>query len=500
MQAVSADTQATECDVDALIVPYFPGREFEAATASLDQALGGALSFAREQGEVTGKFPERTLVRTLGRLPAPRVVLLGLGRPELLDGYRLRNALQFAARQTRGACRSLAVLVEPGLVSVLGGGAAVVAQAVAEGIGLGNYHVGQLKTGASLDQVEQLLVLGLGRSADLDSALARGARLAEAANAARILQWQPANQLTPTDFAEIATRLAAEHGLEIEVLEREDMERKGMGTLLSVARGSHQPPKLVALRYRSPGPVTDKVLALVGKGITFDTGGISLKPNPGMVTMKSDMSGAAAVLHALVTIADLGAAMDVMALAPLTENMPGGGATKPGDVVTAMNGRTVEINNTDAEGRLVLADALAYAIEKGATHLVDVATLTGSANVALGHPVTAAMGNDQSLLDQIRLAGERVGERVWQLPLYPEHDIALTCDIADIRNTSGISAAGTISGAIFLREFVAGRPWVHLDIAASSYHAEPLLLNLVPKGPTGVMTRTLAVLPELLAG
>ncbi|MGH7609477.1 MAG: leucyl aminopeptidase [Candidatus Dormibacteria bacterium] len=506
MQAQPALGDLAQLDVDAIVVPYLQGPSWGPGAQALDQFLDGLLSAMRDQQEITGKFPERTVVATAGRLTAPRVVLLGLGRADYLDGYRLRNALQFAARQTRSFCPRLAVLVEAPLTGALGAAdpslaePAALARAVAEGVTLGNYHLGQLKAADAPGEVETLVVAGLGSDAEIQSALSDGVLLGEATNRTRTLQWQPSNQLTPTQLAEQAAAVAAEAGLEFEVLERADAERLGMGALLAVARGSHEPLKLISMRYRPQGRSGNgTVLGLVGKGITFDTGGISLKANPGMSAMKSDMSGAAAVILAMSLIARRRAPLEVVGVAPLTENMPGGGAIKPGDVVTAMNGRTIEINNTDAEGRLILADGLCYAAHLGANHLVDVATLTGGVIIALGHSISAAMGTSPDLVAKVLQAGQLAGERIWELPLLPEHDVALTCDIADIRNTSGTSSSSSINGGIFLREFTGSLPWVHLDIAGSSYHEEALLAPLVPKGPSGVMTRTLAHLPFLLA-
>ncbi len=501
MQAKTIETEVTKIEADCLIVPYLQGEPLGLQVSQIDRALGGLWSRMAEANEITGRFPERKLVATLGKLTAPRVLFVSLGRADQLDGYRLRNALQFAARDLRAFCPKVAVVVDAAVrdalaVPVTGQASQSPARAMVEGIVLGNYQPGEFKMAEATAQIKEVLVVGLGSGSDLAGALVAGKRLAEATNATRVLQWRPSNRLTPADFVEEAGVVAKAGGLRLKVVERPEMEKLGMGALLAVAQGSHVPPKLVVLRYKPrSSDRSGKVLALVGKGITFDTGGISLKPNPGMANMKSDMSGAAAVLHAIGVIAKTEPHIEVMAVAPLAENMPGGGATKPGDVVVAMNGKTIEINNTDAEGRLVLADALCYAVSQGATHLVDVATLTGAVSIALGHPVTAAMSNSPELLAAVRAAAQEAGERVWELPLLPEHDVALTCDIADMRNTAGIPAAGTINGAIFIREFVADRPWVHLDIAASSYHDEPLLAGLVPKGPTGAMTRTLAHLP-----
>lgn len=505
MQAKAVDTELARLRADVVVLSHFEDEPLGPAAQEANSALGGLLATMLGSGEISARFARRQLLQTQGKLAAPRLLLLGLGRKDQLDGYRLRNALQFAVRDTREFCRTMAVLVEPALAEVLavpatGQAPQAPARAIAEGVGLGNYHLGELKASEGKGQIEELQLVGMGTGSDLAAALGAGVRLAEATNAARVLQWRPANRLAPQDFIAEAEQVARGRGLSLRVIERPEMEKLGMGAFLAVAQGSHRPPKLMVLRYRPrAGDGSGRVLALVGKGITFDSGGLSLKTNAQMAAMKSDMSGAAAVLQAMGVISRTEPRVEVLGLAPLTENMPGGGAIKPGDVVRALNGTTVEINNTDAEGRLVLADALAYAVSLGATHLVDVATLTGSVSVALGHPVTGAMGNDQDLLRAVHLAALEAGERVWNLPMYPEHDVALTCEIADIRNTSGTPAAGAINGAVFLRQFVAGRPFVHLDIAASSYHFEPLLKNLVPRGPTGVMTRTLAHLPFHLA-
>ena len=502
MRARPSDADPKAIATDVVVVPYFQGEPLGGGAAAVDRALDGLLSRMRQDHEVTGGFPQRTVISTLGRASSPRVVFLGLGRRAELDGYRLRNALQFAVRQTRRFCRSLGVLVDPELVAalaaqdVLQGEPRAVARAVAEGVALGNYHLGQLKTGEDSGAIEELEVVGLGTGSDIAAALTQGAEMGEATNRTRVLQWQPSNRLTPAQLATEAERVAAASDLGFEVLDRAQMEELGMGALLAVARGSHEPPKLVSLHYRPKAPSkAGKVLGLVGKGITFDTGGISLKPNAGMVEMKADMSGAAAVIETMALISQMQAPIEVLAVAALTENMPGGGAIKPGDVVSAMNGKTIEINNTDAEGRLVLADALGFAAHRGATHLVDVATLTGAAVVAMGHAVTAALGTSPLLLEQLRRAGALAGERIWELPLYPEYDVALRCEIADMRNTSGIPAAGCINAAVFLRQFTSDLPWVHLDIAGTAYHMEALLDQIMPKGPSGVMTRTLAHLP-----
>ncbi len=507
MQARLTDRDPLQLDSDLVLVPFFRERPLGPLASAFDAALEGAISRMQGERELLGDFPERTVLPTLGRIAAHRLLLLGLGRPEQLDGYRLRNAVHLAVRDSRRFASRVGVLLDRPLLEAvaaaepLAGTPEAVVRAVAEAVVMGNHHLGQLKSQDEPGEVTELELVGAGAGPELARALEQGVALGEATNRARWLQWQPGNRLTPTDLAAEAERIAARDGLELELLERAEMERLGMGALLAVARGSHEPPKLVSLRYRPEGPAGDeRVLALVGKGITFDTGGISLKPNAGMVQMKADMSGAAAVLEAASLIGQLRPGLQVLAVAALTENMPGGGATKPGDVVRAMNGKSIEINNTDAEGRLVLADALGFAASRGATHLVDVATLTGSAVTAVGYPVSAAMGTSPELMEWLRRAGALAGERIWPFPLYPEYDLALRSDIADMRNTSGTTPAGAINAAVFLRQFTSELPWAHLDIAGSAYHVDSEWARLVPRGPSGVMARTLAHLPSEMTG
>ncbi|HEY6538801.1 MAG TPA: leucyl aminopeptidase, partial [Candidatus Dormibacteraeota bacterium] len=487
LRAKATDGDPGALEADTLVLPYFQGEPLGQLAASVDRALDGLLSRMRDDHQSTGVFPKFQVVPTSGRLGATRVAFLGLGQSLVLDGYRLRNALQLTVRDVRRYSSRTAVVVDAEVLAALSaqderqGEPPAVARAVAEGVALGNYHLGQRRTQEDQGAVEELEVIGLGTGSEVRSAVTEGVTLGERTNRTRELQWQPSNELTPTHLAAEAERIGKEHDLEVEVLDRPAMEKLGMGALLAVARGSHEPPKLASLRYRPKAKAkSSKVLALVGKGITFDSGGISLKPNPGMFTMKGDMSGAAAVIEAMALVAEMEPAIEVMAVAALTENMPGGGAIKPGDVVQAMNGKSIEINNTDAEGRLVLADALGFAIDRGATHLVDVATLTGAVVVALGHPVTGAMGTSPELIRQLQHAGALAGERIWELPLYPEYDVCLTCEIADMHNTSGTPGAGSINGGVFLRQFTNDLPWVHLDIAGSAWHTEALWRRIVP--------------------
>ena len=326
-------------------------------------------------------------------------------------------------------------------------------------------------------------------AAPLDEALVRGRIVAEAQNFTRDLVSEPANRLTPAVLAERARQMAAEQGLECEILDRERMQQLGMGALLGVAMGSSQPPALIVLRYRPERPGPEGVhLGLIGKGITFDTGGISIKPSENMEKMKYDMAGGAAALGAMQALAQLKPAIPVTALVPAVENMPGGRAQRPGDIVTTLSGKTVEVLNTDAEGRLVLADAMTYARRLGCTHLVDAATLTGAIVVALGHVNVGAFSNDESLLGKVMAAAKAEGEKMWHMPLDDDYKEALKSPFADMPNI-GTRWGGAITAAMFLKEFVETTPWVHLDIAGTAWLEEDK--PFLPKGPTGVPLRTM---------
>ena len=295
--------------------------------------------------------------------------------------------------------------------------------------------------------------------------------------------------MTPTKMSEIARRVADADGLDVDILDREQMEEKGMGALLGVARGSHQPPKLIVLKYNGNPDNPSDNLGIIGKGITFDTGGISLKAAGGMERMKGDMSGGASVIGAMQALARLGPKVNVTGVVPATENMPGGEAQRPGDIVQTMNGKTVEVINTDAEGRLVLADAMTYAKELGVNRMVDIATLTGAIVVSLGKECTGVMGNDQQFIDKVLRAGDDTGERIWQLPMFDEYRDSLKSNVADMMNVGSTRGAGSITAAKFLSEFTEGVPWAHLDIAGTAQSDADK--GYLVKGATGVPVRTL---------
>jgi leucyl aminopeptidase len=319
--------------------------------------------------------------------------------------------------------------------------------------------------------------------------------IGEAANFAREIINEPSNFMTPSELARRAEEVARECGLEVDVLDEARMKELGMGSLLGVAQGSAEPAKLIVLTYTPPSESKETV-AIVGKGVTFDTGGISIKPADGMEKMKYDMAGGATTIAAMRAIAQLRPNVNVIGLVPAVENMPGGRAQRPGDVVRSMSGKTIEVINTDAEGRLILCDALSYALKLGATKIVDLATLTGAVSIALGDVYVAVLGNNQQWTEEIIAAGKEVGEKIWQLPLDKEYREQIKSEIADIKNVGG-RKAGTITGAYFLREFVGDTPWAHLDIAGTAWNDsnKPYL----SVGPTGVCVRTLVNLVSKVA-
>jgi leucyl aminopeptidase len=481
---------------DAVIVNYFEGMERpDGDTAAVDQALDGAISQLIEQGEIKGKLNEITLLHSLGKLPASRIVVVGLGKKPELSINKVRGAVAETCRWLRkkGVASVATIAQGAGINDISLEGAA---QAVTEGVLLGLYAFRRhmTKKDNEFGEIKELLIVGREKP-PLEPGISRGRILAEAANWARDLGNEPANYMTPGQMAEAARQLASDYGLEVEVLGKEQMTEVGMGALLGVAQGSQQPPRFIVLKYK--GKSSDEVdVALVGKGITFDSGGISIKPSEGMADMKGDMAGGAAVMAALSALAQLKAGINVMAVVPATENLPSGSALKPGDILTAMNGKTIEVLNTDAEGRLILADALSYVRKHGAKAIVDVATLTGACRVALGDICTGAFANNQELVDRVIAAGREAGEYIWQLPMYDEYGEQLKSDIADIKNI-GNRYAGAITAAKFLAEFVDDTPWVHLDIAGTSESDKEK--GYLVKGATGVPVHTLVNLVLSLA-
>ncbi len=459
----------SQIQADAVIVYFGEGTESpDGAAAVLDKALDGAISRLIRQGEIKGKLNEITLIHSLGKLPADRVVVVGLGKPAALTAPKIRGAVAEACRYLRkkGVASIATVAGGAGLNGI---SLEAASQAATEGARLGLYTFRKHKTKANDNggEIRQYLIVGEAKDIDaLEAGSRKGSILAEATNLARDMVNEPANLMTPTDVAKTADKVAKLHRLEINVFEEKEMKEMGMGGLLGVARGSRQAPKFAVLRYRGGDP-GEKPVALIGKGITFDSGGISIKPSDKMEEMKGDMAGGAAVIGAISAIAQLKPNINVLAIIPATENLPDGNALKPGDVLTALGGKTIEIISTDAEGRVILADALGYAIKEGARYMVDVATLTGACVVALGKICTGAFSNNQEIADRLITASQEAGEMTWQMPMFDEYDELNKSEVADIKNVGG-RWGGAITAAKFLAEFAGDTPWVHLDIAGTS--------------------------------
>ncbi len=496
IKVISGDI--TKVEVDAIIVNLFEGVESPGgASGVVDKALDGAITKLIADGEIKGKLNEVTMIHTLGKIQPARVVVVGLGKQAELSLDRIRGVVAEACRFLRkvGAQRVATIAHGAGVGGVEYDKAA---QAIVEGSILGLYTFRRhITKEPEYREIKELLIVERdeGKLPALEQGCRRGKAIAEATSFARDMTNEPANHMTPTDMAERAKEVAQTYGLEFSVLEREEMKELGMGALLGVAQGSSQPPKFIILRYKGDSS-SEASLGIIGKGITFDSGGISIKPSEGMEEMKGDMAGGATVIATMCAIGELKPKINVTALIPATENLPSGSALKPGDVLRAMGGKTIEIVSTDAEGRLILADALSYARRLGLSPLVDVATLTGACRIALGDICTGAFTNNPDLLNKIVKAGEEAGERIWQMPMYEEYKEQNKSDIADIKNV-GSRYGGAITAAQFLAEFAGDTPWVHLDIAGTS-RSEKEKSYLV-KGATGVGVRTLTNLILALA-
>ena len=482
----SSTARLGDVDGDLLVIPVLE-EEVADDLEDLDRRLGGALSDARARREFRGKeFEQLSASVQGGDWQIRRVLLVGAGRgtPSIRQMRRLGSLAAGAAREQRA--RSVVFCLRGGTALEDG------AQALAEGLVLGTFDAGSYKTDDDAHRVEELTILApSGDASALEQATTRGELLGECSNEARRLANEPGNALTPQGFAERARTLAANTTLEVEILEASAIEALGMGMLMGVARGSVEPPRVIVLRHRSGEAAEGPVLGLVGKGVTFDSGGISLKPAESMERMKDDMAGGAAVLCAMLAINRLNVKVPVLGVIPATENLPGGRAVKPGDVLRSAEGKTVEVINTDAEGRLILGDALWYAKQLGATHLVDVATLTGGCVVALGKVTTGLFGAPTRWVDAVMAAADIAGERLWPLPVFEEYAELLRSDIADLKNSGG-RAASPISAAMFLKAFVGETPWAHLDIAGTAWSDEARPYQV--KGPTGIAVRLLVEL------
>lgn len=475
---------------DFLIVGVWEDEPLSPAVAELDARVGGALDRLRQAGDLTGKAGELTPLLDRTGVAAGRLLVVGLGKRAAADRLSLISAFATALRSVTGKQRQRVALAvpegEPNLAPE------EVARAVGVGALQGCHGPGLYKKEPDRFEPKEL-VLVAGAAAAQD-ALRQGTRRADvegrAVALARHLVNLPPCDLYPETFAERARAVAGEANIECTIFDEKRLEAERMGSLLGVARGSERPARLVVLRYRGGG--SDRPLAWIGKGVTFDSGGLSLKTNDGMVDMKCDMAGAAAVLAGVRAVAELKLPVHVLGVLALVENLPSGKALKLGDVLRARNGKTIEVLNTDAEGRLILADALSYAVDQQAAHLVDLATLTGSCMIALGTEVAGLMSNHDAWAEQVLQAAGRGGERLWRLPLFPFYGESIKSSVADIKNVTGNRWAGAITAAKFLEHFVADVPWAHLDIAGPAWaeHESPAR----DPGGTGYGVRTLVEL------
>jgi leucyl aminopeptidase len=471
---------------DALAIICF---ETEEAAPSADSdpqiaAQSGWLADLRTSGEFTGKLYETSILHRPQEVSAKRLAVVGGGKRDKFSTIEARNIAGALVRALKcKGVRSIALALDETDI-------ADYTTAAVEGAILGAWEPDKYKSDpkAKEKQVDAFsIAVPRGKAETLKDALQRGKIMAEAQNLTRDLVNEPANKLIPSTLAQAAKRMASEMGLECELLDQTEMAKLGMGALLGVAQGSTNPPFLVVIKYRPATPRGSDHLALVGKGVTFDTGGISIKPSDGMEKMKYDMAGAAAAIGAMRAIAQLKPPIPVTAYVPTVENMVNGNAQRPGDIVTALSGKTIEVLNTDAEGRLILADAITYANRNGATHIVDAATLTGAIAIALGHYNMGAFTNNQAFLERVLAASRLAGEKAWQLPMDDDYKEYLKSAFADLPNIGG-RYGGSITAAWFLREFADPTPWVHFDIASTAWldDGKPWL----SKGPTGVAVRS----------
>ncbi|MDQ6788082.1 MAG: leucyl aminopeptidase [Acidobacteriota bacterium] len=497
MKAQAITDNFLDANVDALAVAVFKNEKTTGGVLQeLDKLTGGLAASIVKSEEFKGEAGETLLLRFAqkGKNKAGSVLLIGVGDR---GDYKTAGVAKVAGTATRylRKCNAKSFALMPRCDDA---DASEVAACAMQGVVTSQFELDKYKTQEKNDKSIDNFVLYIegAKSSEVKDGLQRGEIIGDSMNFTRDLANEPPNILHPTEMANRAQKMAKDVGLKCEILDRKQMEKLGMGSLISVTLGSEQPPKLIVLRYE-PKKSTGKkgeLLALVGKGITFDTGGISIKPAEGMEAMKYDMSGGATVIGTMRAIGLLKPSVPVIGVVAAVENMPGGKATRPSDIVTAMTGKTVEILNTDAEGRLVLADAVAYAEAQGATKIIDMATLTGAVIIALGDLNTAVLGNDQELVDEIIACGREAGENFWQLPIGKEYSKGIKSDIADIKNIGPARKAGTIIGAVFIQEFVDKAKWAHLDIAGTAWADGEKPHQ--SKGPTAVAVRTLLKLVE----
>jgi leucyl aminopeptidase len=490
IQAVAPE----QVEADVLAVPLAGGADGGGAVARLDGTLDGLLMRLGEEGELREELGRAGVVHVDG-LAARRVAGAGVGPRERVDADALRTAAAAVVHAAGEFAERIAWTIDASLPVP----SAEQARAIVDGTLLGAYDPARWKGDGEQPKVSALVLCG---DADgLEQAASRATTIAEWTNRARDLVNSPPNEATPERLAERAQEIAAavEH-VTAEALGPDEIHAQGMGAFAAVAQGSDNPPRLIVLRYDPPSPArADVMLGLVGKAITFDTGGISLKPSLHMEDMKGDMAGGAAVIEATGAIAELGLPVRVITVAAATENMPSGHAYRPGDIITAANGKTIEVTNTDAEGRLVLADALWYARGQGATHILDLATLTGAMEVALGDLYAGIFGNDDAWRDQVVAAGEASGDHAWPFPMHPRYRRYVDSVFADMKNSSDLRQAGAVLAAAFLEEFAGEGPWAHADIAGPAFLERSRGDYMSQRGGTGYGVRLIVELASRLA-
>lgn len=493
MQWIKDSLEAVTTDV--LVIGMYEGAtSLTSQVQELDLKLSGQIAEMMAEGVFKGKEGQTETIFSRGQIAAKRVVLLGLGKEEKFDGEVIRKVAAQAlksADKMKAVSLAMPLLIKEGLAPREAG------RCLAEGLSMASYrflaYKKQEDDNGQESSVQKVLIYGQDETVgkQVEKGLEEGAVLAQGVMTARTLVNEPPNVMDPTAMAGKAEEIANRLGMTFQVVDVDEMKALNMGCFLGVTAGSAKPPKLAVIKYEGNPEKKDDIIGLVGKGLTFDSGGISLKPGAGMDEMKGDMAGAAAVLGAMEVIGQLKPSVNVLAVVGLCENMPSGTAYRPGDILTAMNGKTVEILNTDAEGRLVLADCLSYAQQKGATRLVDVATLTGACVIALGNHASGLVSNDDQWQQSVVDAGNMAGEPCWPLPAFDAYGEQLKSDVADLQNIGG-REAGAITAGLFLKAFVEDRPWVHMDIAGTSYTKKPKAYQ--SKGGTGVAVRTLAYL------
>jgi leucyl aminopeptidase len=486
---------------DCLIVTYCEDQDnVKGYTKTVDDALEHRISQLIAEKEITGKFGEITLLHNWGKIPAKRTIVIGLGKENKLTVEEVRDAIGIAARHAqKKGIKNIAFGVSNYYMEKKFWNPVDIVQGVVEGVELGTYTFAGYKKKETEAPAIQDFILVVSEELERDAiqgGLDRADAAAHATNFTRDLVNEPGNKMTPAILAEKAKEVAHRRNLEVKVLHKQDLEELGMGALLGVGQASTNEPKMIVMKYYGAAD-SREVLGYVGKGVTFDTGGIQVKPDEHMGEMKTDMAGAAAVIGAMDAIGALQPHVNVIAVIPTCENMIAGNNLKPADVITSFAGKTIEIVHTDAEGRLILADGVAYAKHLGATKLIDVATLTGSVISALGHVATGVMTNNEEWLEEVKAAARLAGEKVWQLPLYEEYREYIESEIADIKNDAG-RPAGSIQGALFVGEFAGDTPWAHLDIAGTATTDKDKGHN--PTGATGVAVRTLLQLALRFGG